>query len=96
MQLFDTFFRFMYKIRCSLLAKCADNAKRQQHVRAILSLERIQGVVGRDAMMDDALSLILSAATYVISDILTLQMCIESSKPERRAECHDKFDISLF
>jgi len=97
---YDTFFRFMYKIRCSLLAKCANNTKRQQHVRAILSLERIQTIIRSDAMMDEAMSLILSAATYVISDISTMQTCIESSKPERHAmfivECYYKFDIALF
>lgn len=97
---FDTFFRFMYKTRCSLLAKCSMNAKRQQHVRAILSLERIQSIIQSDVMMDEAMSLILSAATYAISDISTMQTCIESSKPERHTmfivECYYKFDLSLF
>lgn len=97
---FDTFFRFMYKIRCALLVKCTGNAKRQHLVRSILSLERIQGTIGSEVMIDEALSLIMSAATYVISDISTLQTCIESSKPDRHAmfivECYYKFDIALF
>jgi hypothetical protein len=97
---FDTFFRFMYKIRCSLLIQCAAHPQRQKHVRAILSLERIQRIIGSAAMIDEALGLILSAATYVISDVSTLQTCIESSKPERHTmfivECHYKFDIALF
>jgi hypothetical protein len=97
---FDTFFRFMYKIRCALLAKCASNAKRQQHVTAILSFDRIQIMIGSEVMMDDAMALILSAATYVISDISTMQTCIESPKAERHTmfivECYYKFDIALF
>lgn len=97
---FDTFFRFMFKMRCALLSKCSTNVKRQHHVNAILSLERIQGTIGSETMIDDALSLILSASTYITSDISTLQTHAESSNPGRHArfiiECHYVLGISLF
>ena len=97
---YDTFFRLLHKIRCALLAKCTTNVKRRQHVSAILSLERIQATIASDTMVDDALSLVMSAATYVASDIATLQEYAESSKPGRHVmfivECYYKFDIAMF
>jgi len=99
---FDTFFRFMYRIRCALLDQCAHHPKRRQHVQAVLSFDRVEQIIltNPDALLDEALVLILGAATYVISDVSTLQACLDSSKSERYAmfivECHYKFDIALF